>query len=205
MVKRKLIYQKEILMALFGLPEIQFICNLSALKNEMKDGTLTVRNQKGDRSIVIQATGEDTFRILETSSDKQTQPMAEYIANGLNGSDIESLLCMFRKGTLSLMPLSPRFDRKVRHISDLIAGERIAGVADLVSHEETGKDWATFTTNRGYKGRVRLMSGTAVITLRSPGGEEVFHVATPRLTEFAIREILVFMLMLEKTHFTTQG
>ena len=124
MVKRKLIYQKEILMALFGLSEIQFICNLSALKTEMKDGTLTVHNQKGDRSIVIQAIGEDTFHILETSSDKQTQPMAEYIANGLNGSDIESLLCMFRKGTLALMPLSPRFDRKVRQIGDLVAGEK---------------------------------------------------------------------------------
>lgn len=191
-------------MALFGLPEIQFIGNLSALKTELEGGRLTVHNAKGDRAIVIQATGEDTFRILETSSDKQTQPMVEYIANGLNGSDIESLLCMFRKGTLALMPLSPRFDRKVHHVSDLIAGERIAGVADLVAHEETGKDWVTFTTSRGYKGRVRLMSGTAVITLRSPGGEEVFHVATPRLTEFAIREILVFMLMLEKTHFTAQ-
>lgn len=191
-------------MALFGLPEIQFICNLSALKTELEGGRLTVHNAKGDRTIVIQATGEDVFLIQETSSEEQTQPMAEYIANGLNGSDIESLLCMFRKGTLALMPLSPRFDRKVNHISDLVAGERIAGVADLVAHEETGKDWITFTTSRDYKGRVRLMSGTAVITLRSPGGEEVFHVATPRLTEFAIREILVFMLMLEKTHFTAQ-
>lgn len=191
-------------MALFGLPEIQFIGNLSALKTELEGGRLTVHNAKGDRAIVIQATDEDVFLIQETSSDKQTQPMAEYIANGLNGSDIESLLCMFRKGTLALMPLSPRFDRKVRRIGDIIAGERIAGVADLVAHEETGKDWVTFTTSRGYKGRVRLMSGAAVITLRSPGGEEVFHVATPRLTEFAIREILVFMLMLEKTHFTAQ-
>ena len=48
------------------------------------------------------------------------------------------------------------------------------------------------------------MSETVAVTLRSPSGEEVFHVATPRLTEFAIREILVFMLMLEKTHFTAQ-
>lgn len=204
MVKRKLIYQKEMLMALFGLPEIQFICNMSALKTEMEDGTLTVHNQKGDRSIVIQTTGENTFLIRETSGEEQAQETTEYIANGLNGGDIESLICMFRKGTLALMPLSPRFDRKVCHISDIIAGERIAGVADLVAHEETGKDWVTFTTSRGYKGRVRLMSGTAVITLRSPSGEEVFHVATPRLTEFAIREILVFMLMLEKTHFTKQ-